>query len=368
VRLAYVCADHGIPLRGDKGASVHLRSLAGALAARGHSVTVLARNLNGVNGDPPSVHVAELPWRVDEHGRFFEERLAQLLPDVVLERYSLDSGPAMRVSRALGIDYALEVNAPLVAEAVQFRRLPEDANHQARERELFVSAGTVFAVSTALRDHIVACGADASRVHVVHNGVDVAQFNAADGSGVRKKYGLDGAVVVGFAGSLRAWHGVARLLWAARALPAEYSLLIVGGGNERHLALELARALGIGDRVVVTGEVNHSEVASHLAAMDVAVAPYEAVAGFYFSPLKVMEYMAAGLAIVASREGDIPDVIDGCGVLVEPGDERELAAAISRVGGDPELRARLSQASRERAHAYSWARVASTVEAVLAPR
>jgi len=83
MRIAYVCADPGISALGDKGASVHLRSLAGALARRGHAVTLLSTRLDGANPPPPDVTLTQLT----------DGSLTQLLRDgrseVVLERYSL---------------------------------------------------------------------------------------------------------------------------------------------------------------------------------------------------------------------------------------------------------------------------------------
>jgi len=82
--------------------------------------------------------------------------------------------------------------------------------------------------------------------------------------------------------------------------------------------------------------------------MDVGVAPYPQKSEFYFSPLKVYEYMAAGLAVVASRIGQLSELIeDGTnGLLCPPGDALALAAAIDRLRRDPELRLSLGNAAR----------------------
>src|SRR5207302_11013893 len=96
--------------------------------------------------------------------------------------------------------------------------------------------------------------------------------------------------------------------------------------------------LGVAARMVFTGGILHADVPAHLRAMDVAVAPFEAMPGFYFSPLKVAEYLAAGRAVIASCQGDIPDLMDGAGLLWEPGDVESLAAALRSLAADPELR------------------------------
>jgi glycosyltransferase involved in cell wall biosynthesis len=98
--------------------------------------------------------------------------------------------------------------------------------------------------------------------------------------------------------------------------------------------------------------------------MDVAVAPYPPQAEFYFSPLKVYEYMAAGLPVVASRIGQIEEAIrDGVdGVLCPPGDPEAFAAALLRLADDPLLRARLGRAARESVVAErTWSAVAGLI-------
>jgi glycosyltransferase involved in cell wall biosynthesis len=83
--------------------------------------------------------------------------------------------------------------------------------------------------------------------------------------------------------------------------------------------------------------------------MDMAVAPYPMLPHFYFSPLKVFEYMAAGLPIVASRVGQIARIIqhDVNGLLVSAGDSSALAAALQQLRNDPESACRLGQEARQ---------------------
>lgn len=91
--------------------------------------------------------------------------------------------------------------------------------------------------------------------------------------------------------------------------------------------------------------------------MDVGVAPYPTFDGFYFSPLKVYEYMAAGLPVVASRVGDLSELIqDGVdGFLVPPGDPAALAAALDRLRSDRGLRTRMGSAARLKVlRSHTW--------------
>jgi glycosyltransferase involved in cell wall biosynthesis len=91
--------------------------------------------------------------------------------------------------------------------------------------------------------------------------------------------------------------------------------------------------------------------------MEAAVAPYPNLVHFYFSPLKVYEYMAAGCAVVASRIGQLDGLIEHevSGLLCAPGDPRELAGSLRRLRCDPALRDRLGQAARAKVRqAHTW--------------
>src|SRR5690606_35992876 len=87
----------------------------------------------------------------------------------------------------------------------------------------------------------------------------------------------------------------------------------------------------------LAGAVEPAEVPAWLARMDIAVAPYHGDQPFYFSPLKIYEYMAAGLPVVASDVGDLAALVrhGETGLLCPPGDPPALAAALARLAGDP---------------------------------
>jgi glycosyltransferase involved in cell wall biosynthesis len=359
MRIAYVCADPGISALGDKGASVHLRSLAGALARRGHDVMLLSSRLEGANPPPPNVTLTHLGDGLPT------ALLRDWRCEVALERYSLSTGKVREACRALGIAHVLEVNAPLVDEAARYRSLSEVDVWRAAERSIVSAADAVVAVSPSVRAHVIRCGVTADRAVVVHNGVDLERFDSVSGASVRRRHELGKARVVGFAGSLKAWHGVDLLLVAATHLDADVRVLILGEGPERSKLEVLAGELGIADRVVFTGAVAHHDIPEHLAAMTVAAAPYRRQADFYFSPLKIVEYLAAGLPVVASDQGDLAHLVGKAGLMVRPDDAVELATALDRVLGDPALRRAMHLAARRHAAGMTWNAAAAQVEAVL---
>jgi glycosyltransferase involved in cell wall biosynthesis len=123
-------------------------------------------------------------------------------------------------------------------------------------------------------------------------------------------------------------------------------------------------ARGLGQASVFTGAVDPERVPGLLASMDVAVAPYPLLEHFYFSPLKVYEYMAAGLPVVASRIGQLQTLIKPGhnGLLVSPGDAAELAAALEQLQSDRNLRARLGQSARQTVLSrFTWDEVVARI-------
>jgi glycosyltransferase involved in cell wall biosynthesis len=167
--------------------------------------------------------------------------------------------------------------------------------------------------------------------------------------------------VLGFVGGLRPWHGVETLPPLFEKLARRHEglrLVIVGDGPLRDtLSSEIARR-GLASRTTLTGALPQEEIPPLLREFAVALAPYPRLEHpFYFSPLKLFEYMACGVPIVASALGQIADVVrDGeNGLLCPPGDADALEAACDRLLSDPALRRRVGlTAAREVAERYTW--------------
>jgi len=360
-RVAYICADPGVPVFGVKGCSVHVQEGLRALHARGMDVKLFASRLGG---PPPSdlvrVPVISLPR---PSGETFADReqaaldantalrhqLAQHGPfDLIYERYSLWSFAAMEYAADREISSVLEVNAPLIDEQAQHRTLANPDVALAASRRTFDAAEVLVAVSEGVEDWLNGFPEAKGRVHIVPNGVDTTRFRP--GREPLWRVSTD-AFVIGFVGSLKPWHGLPVLTKAFarvhREVPAA-RLLIVGAGPEQaNIEADLHR-FGIRPAAHLAGAVTPVEVPRWLASMDVAVAPYAEPKASYFSPLKVFEYMAAGLPVVAGNVGQVGKILtqDETGLLVEPGVSGALAEALIRLHRTPQLRARLSTAAR----------------------
>ena len=359
MRIAYVTVDPGIPVFGTKGASVHIQEVVRELIRRGHDVTVhTTRAGRDIPDDLAGLEVIETRIDVDDPGareRAQQEVSARIAAriiaggaDLVYERYSLFSTALAEVAEATGAAGVLEVNAPLIEEQRTHRVLvDEEAAAKALARQVAAATATV-AVSDPVRDWVRERTGSES-VHTVPNGVSITRI-------VPRPEDI-GDPVVTFVGTLKPWHGVADLLAAAALAKRPWKLRIIGDGPER-AALE-EQAAGLGIEVDFRGAVAPADMPGQLAGSAIGVAPYPDLGGEqqqYFSPLKVYEYLAAGLPVVASAVGQLPQILGELGTLVPPSDPAALAAAIDTLAADPVLRGKLGWRGRIQAEEkHSWA-------------
>jgi glycosyltransferase involved in cell wall biosynthesis len=225
---------------------------------------------------------------------------------------------------------------------------------------------TVSVASDLLEGLAVSAGVPGDRVFRTPVGADLSVFNPeVSGERIRTRLGIDGPIVL-YLGQLHATQYVGQFLQAGRLLLARQPsvrLVVVGSGWRLPELIEMARSLGILPSVVFTGAVPYQEVPEYVAAADVAVACFDDnEATRAKSPLKVVEYLAAGKAIVASAVGEVQKMVDQCGVLVPAGDIAALSEAILQLLLEPDRRAELGRRARERAEeAHGWAAVAANL-------
>jgi glycosyltransferase involved in cell wall biosynthesis len=154
-------------------------------------------------------------------------------------------------------------------------------------------------------------------------------------------------------------NGVEYLLKAMKLVleEVECSLTIAGDGPERMRMEKLSEKLGISEKVHFLGLVPHQDIPRHLARADLAVIPSIVEA----SSLFLLEAMAMGKPVIASRVGDIPQILNGAGTLVEPMDERSLAREIVAVfkHGDKRM---IGRKALEEVKKRSWRKVAKKIE------
>ncbi len=197
------------------------------------------------------------------------------------------------------------------------------------EKWILKRAAGLYAVSDELKDIILAEGISAHFFETIPNGVDLGKFNRNISVNPELRTLTGGNLVVGFTGSLKKWHGVDILIESFAMLSKEIKnvvLVIIGDGYERQKLEKMIHELDLTEKVFLLGKVNHTDIPSYIAGFDVAVAPYKDDGTFYFSPLKVFEYMAVAKPVIASSVGQLRTIIDNGvdGVLTEPNDKHSL--------------------------------------------
>ena len=379
MRIAYICCDPGIPVFGTKGASVHIQEVVRELRSIGHEVALYAvrsgkhipDDLTDLELHLEAVADVEPAEREQAQARAAERIVSRVIADgadLVYERYSLFSTALADITAATGVPGILEVNAPLIDEQRRHRSLVDASGAAQVLRRQVTAARATVCVSDPVADwgrrrtadlFDTGAGDVAGRIHTVPNGVSVRRIQPQPED--------PDQVVVTFVGTLKPWHGVADLITAAALARQSWSLRIIGDGPEMDSLRAQAGRLGV--EADFRGAVAPQDIPIHLAGSAIGVAPYPDLGGGeqqYFSPMKVLEYLAAGLAVVASDVGQIPQLLeDGSGrhgMLVAPSDPTALAAALDDLAACPDRRARMGRSGRLLAEErHSWHRTVARI-------
>ena len=383
MKVAYICADPGIPVFGTKGASVHVQEVIKGMLKKGVEVVLFAQRLGGdVPEELKNIKIRKLDKlpkdSVEIRARAAIEANAKVEAmlesegkfNMVYERYSLWSNAGMNFAKRHGCVGILEVNAPLIEEQKKHRELPFEEEAQKIAESVFKNADAMIAVSPGVAQYLETFENVKGRVHIIANGVALDRFAPAAENNAKRLANLTACqgATIGFLGTLKPWHGLATLVdaWAIlRQRSENVRLLIVGDGPEYESLHQNIKSLGLLDYVQFTGAVLPEEVPNWLAQMDIAVAPYPNMEHFYFSPLKIYEYMAAGIPVIATRVGHLDTVVthEHNGILVEAENPMEMADCISNLLKDTLKLQQLGKAARQTAeNEHSWL---SVVERIL---
>lgn len=374
MRILYVACDQVVP--GTTGGSVHVLEVGRGLAERGHEVHAVVHRDRGVPDRElrHGVHFHRIAWFPDQRlfrlrARPIIEALARALrPHVVMERYYNFGGEGILSAARLGIPSLLEVNSPVVDHPGSLKALFDRlllVHPLRRHRERLVDAAK--ALVSPLPEIVPEFAR--AKTETVSWGANVASFTPERRSdAVRSALGIPaGAVAILFSGSFRPWHGVHVFEEAARRLAARPGLFFVLAGGDRADAAPGYRGRRLGRQP-------YERMPEVVAACDVGVAPYDPARlaqlalGFYWSPLKIFEYMASGLPSVTIPRFPLTEIVrEGQeGLHFREADAADLAEKLARLADDALLRRRLGESARARVVArYSWQRHCEQLESVL---
>lgn len=374
-RIAYVRSSPG-PGTQAGGAASHINGFVNAALQLGVQVSLISNDeIAGLDQRrvpmkviwPKPIGSTRAAFDIYNNLHFTERVLSEIQnepPDFIYQRYARFSwagvAAALRAKRPLFLEY----NGSEVWVGRHWDRVDKLDLLARYERLNLNAAARIFVVSEVERENLLKAGIEPEKIIVNPNGVDVDKFKPAiGGDEARRELGLPpDEIVVGFVGTFGPWHGVEVLAQAITQIPANSALrfLLIGSGALRARVEEILREAGVAYRVLMPGAVAHDRVPSLLDACDILVSPHvplDAGAEFFGSPTKLFEYMAMGKGIVASRLGQIGDVLqhEKTALLVEPGNVEQLTGAILRLTASPEMRENLGAAARRTAvERHTW--------------
>jgi starch synthase len=366
MRILYSAIDQSVPAA--HGGSVHVTAVAEGLAELGHDVHVLVSP-----GDRGEVPTGKAQWFAlpppigNRRLRLLRapavaSRARRFRPEVVIERYYNFGGEAMLAAKKVGALAVLEVNAPIVDHPGSWKYLVDRAlivEPMRRWRDWQCRQADVIVTPSA---RIIPSYVPPSKVLRTEWGADTERFRPGVVGRVPFTRSA-GDVIAVFSGAFRAWHGAIHLIDAIRRLRArgrhDIKAVFVGDGPELPRIRHAAASLG---GITLVGAVPHCEVPAILAASDIGVAPFDVGAHpslayeFHWSPLKIFEYMASGLPVVAPRIERLASIVSHGqeGLLYDATNPDALAEAIEHLSDDA-IRQRLGAAARARAVSeFSW--------------
>ncbi len=384
MKILYTAVDTPIP--GRHGGSVHVLELCRALVRRGHEVHLVAPTRREYFGktatkrflidgntqlDGVILHSLPKPFRFLEWTavKTIRRLVLSLSPDVVVERFYTFAGAGIWAAHTLKVPAVLEVNSPARSYPGSWRdRLdiltlvrPVDR----WRRQLLEWSDAVYTTSKDLLPPEIQ-----AKVHVVVNGVDTQRFRP----GSRKS--SMGPLRCVYVSSFRAWHGVEDLISAASICAArgvDLRIICVGHGPGWASAYRATRRAGLEAMVKFLGEIAHSDVPEQLARADVGLAPFLPIGfsalklGWFWSPIKIFEYLAAGLPVVTSDVEELHELLpDAVASFYTAGEPRELADILEKLSFDRDKVRVMGEAARALAESrYTWDQQGISVEQLL---
>lgn len=368
------------------GAAAQIRDLATAFGRLGHQVDLQFRTPKppGAKARPGGLkkiawlrrhgHVPRVIWR---NLRLLREELRLLdafLPDVLLTVSAFCNFSALYAARRRGVPFVLFTEAPLEYEYSVF--FPQYNPYPLLSRWLeglnLRGAREVVCISEVLKGYMIRYGVPATKLHVIPNGVDHRAFRPQPPDPeIQSRFKLQDRLVVGYIGSFGFFPEAGLFMEIAREVCRRHPQVVfffVGEGPAADHLRQGSEAAGLGERFLFTGLVPHDQVPRYLSVMDIVLSPYRDDYLFYNSPMKLLEYMAAGKATLNTALGQIKELVaDGYnGMLYEPGDYRGFAEKLQQLVADRELRHAMGAIARRTIERnWTWDRQAARLAQVL---
>jgi len=349
------------------GAATQIRAIAAALTRLGHQVDLQFRRAKqpGENREYLGLKKIQNLRRFGHVPRIFLRNFAlireelKLLdsfrPDVVLAVSSFVNFSALAAARCRRLPFVLFAEAPMEYEYrlfyPQYYRYPW-LTHGV-EGKLVRGADQVICISEILKGYLMRYDAPAAKLHVVPNGVDHLSFAPREPDPeFTSSLQLQDRVVIGYIGSFEFFSDINKLLDLTSKIVKAHDrvvFLFVGKGRVDDALRLGAEAAGLGSHFIFTGSMPHNLIPRLLSVMDIVISPYKEDYLFYGSSMKLLEYMAAGKAVLFPALGQIKELVCDSynGMLYEPGDRATMGSKLLELIAHKDLRRRLGARARQ---------------------
>jgi glycosyltransferase involved in cell wall biosynthesis len=370
------------------GSAIKAKEFIAALRRRGHIVHLEWRTPqpqkslhisdNIRNGLKPHMqkYVRE-PRRLAGNFQYLVEEfriLKKQAPDIFFPRLTYDNFSCLLLSKWLNIPMVVEADCPPTHEWKSF--FAQDAFRFGElstklEVATLNQADAVITQSDQLREYYVSLGIPAEKIVTIPNAADLNKFQpTAKDRALVDELELNNQIVIGWLGAGVSWTGRDIVCKTAELLLDEYPsicFLMLGSQENMEYFRNHFHSNGYADRIILPGFVSHDDIPRYLSCMDIVLAPYPKLDFFYASSMKLFEYMAAGKAIVATRIGQIAEVIQEGrnGFLYEADSFKEMYQKVKALILSSELRNKVSQNARKDVEGeWNWDRAAEKMEHV----
>lgn len=365
VKLRHILYLHRTQGRGVE--SVHILGIVNAFRALGCKVDICAPGGLSQDGAAESSHAAQGRTRgqyFSTLSRYTPELVFELLEmlynlvalgrlwrsglddyDLIFERYAIFSCTGLLIAKLKKIPLVIEINYTSRSPLVRKRTLLLKPLAHALDRRVFRSATLLTPVSTTLqRELIEVFGIPESKIVVLPNAVDPTRFIPR--SAFHQNTGA--TRIIGFVGGFYPWHGLNLLIDAFSAIHSQYPearVMLIGDGPELASTKLKVEQLGLSDKITFEGRVHHQDLPGRMKDFYIGVMPDS---NDYGSPMKIFEYMALGIPVIAPDYVPILDAITSGrqGLIFKKRDVGDLAACLGKLLGDVDLAAQMGADGR----------------------
>ncbi|RLF44328.1 MAG: glycosyltransferase family 1 protein [Thermoplasmata archaeon] len=352
------------------GVAKHVRELANALDKKGVDVTIVTNKPQKIIDDPRNIKIFKIDGFKEPIFKTNISPLATKRMKKCIEDFDIvHAHHAFSRLSLLSLSIASKFNIPSILTTHTVSFFPDYEYFwqfisyvYPRYRLTISKANKIIAVSNAAKKFISYF--TNKEAIVIPNGVSIEKFKPRARSYARKKAGVNGSPIILYVGRLVPKKGLDTLITSMKKIVEKYphaKLYIAGKGNLLPFLKTMTSILGIEKNVEFLGFVEENVLFYLYNSADVFVLP--SITGESFG-IVLLEAMASGLPIVASNVGGIAEVLENgeYGLLVEPGNSKELAKAIITVLENKDLRSKLAKEGRKVAEEkYAWEKVADKI-------